>query len=298
MNKKTLTRREALKLGAAGLVAAAALCGGNAVYNSLRSENSNSSGLVKKLELPAGFEEVKKVTYSPIALAGQTKDAVSFLLRERGERRILRKDEPDKLGVYIINNSGTKRIGDFPVLPDYLIPQGISAIGHGNNLDYCLNYKSNNVELRRMSAKTALSDLVYKDKGISTKIEAALGDLILLRDDERKEFLCINAQKAPVNYQSVQKIKLPEGNQWKDLIGYLDKNTSPEFKELVNDYSRRNGIQKRIGAELEKTGDSNYPVMVFPNGISGDYGAIFGVVKVGSDYHLVRKKLEDKGDKK
>jgi len=297
---KILTRRNLLK---AGLIGATLLVGGKLTYDCYsRQSNISNSGLVKKLELPAGFETVGIAESSPIALAGHTKDLASFLLMEKGERRWVGKDKPDKLGIYVFDKSEIRRVGDFPVLPAYLTIQGISAIGQGENRYDCLNYNSGSVEVRRTSTKpvqNVSSDLRYRDNGIYTKIEAVSGDRILLRDDGRGEFLFVDSQTAPANYNSVQKLKLPQGEEWEKLEEYMKTNSPKGFEMLISDYIKRESIRAKVGAELEKARENRYLIMFFPNGITGDYKSAFGAIQdAQGDYRLARKQLENKGDKK
>ena len=298
---KILTRRNFLK---AGLIGATLLVGGKLTYDCYsRQSNTSNSGLVRKLELPAGFEAVGKIESSPIALAGHTKDLASFLLREEGEKPFMRKKNPDTLGVYVLDNSGIKRVGDFPVFPDDLVAQGISAIGQGDNRYDCFIDNSDNVEVRRTDLTNGLSYPLYKGRGISTKMEEAVRvadrDLILLRDDGRGEFLFVDSQKAPANYSSVQKLKLPHGEEWEKLEEYMKTNSPKGYEMLVNDYLERESTRAKVQTELTQAGETKYPIIVLPYGIAGDHLSVFGTVQYSDkDCRLVRKKLENKGSKK
>jgi len=296
---KIITRRNVLKAGIMGTVVLATLSG-KGVYDCFsRQNNSTNSGLVSKLESSLGFKKFGEAEYMPIALAGQTQDAASFLLKEPGERRFFREDIPAKVGIYLMENAGLKRVGDLPVSPSDFFPQDASAIGQGNERYDCINLNAH-VELRRTDLTKPLSRLLYKDEGGLTQVESAAGDLVLLRDNGRREFLLIDSnQLTPLNYKNVKKVRLPEGDEWRDLEGYMRKNTPPEFGKLINDYLIRGQTRIKFGSEVEKSNIGDYSKLIFtPSGISGDYGAIFALVKTDSgSYDVLRKKLEKGGEK-
>ena len=299
--RRVLTRRNFLK---AGIIGAAVLAGAGGYTYCSRQDDKTNSELVKKLELPAGFEHFGRLDLLPKGLAGQNEGLVSFLLREEGEKPLMKKKLPDKLGLYVMDNSGARRIGDFPVSPYALIPQGDSAICNGNQRYDCLNLQGpTTVEVRRTNLNNAnlenalLSNLVYRQKGSEVRIESAVEGKVLLRDEEKQKFLFFDSSKPIVlGYDDAVKLRFPEGNEWKSFGDYMKRNSPPGFEQAVDDYIRREDIRARVGSGLNKAGEGYKQVIIWPNGISGN--TIFGIVYGKESYEIVRKQLEKEGGKK